>query len=975
MRNWHHELINVPQALALMPDTVRHGDNTLYIGVVENFLEFDPLVVDDNLERRFKVSEYRAANKSLYQNKQNFTRQVLDGKFTHDIKINYMLSKDDKSNYFSSHTTSVASIIAGVDYETSQPIGIKGIVPRCNLISAYKFQGMPMIASVNKMVKGNLDSYHHEKNIGYSSYFKFQDNIIPLAPGNASESQNNIAASIVNTSFSWPVRTNDVDASDYISRKTVDFIYSDLFAYGRNGKGILVISSAGNENIKITEANRYNALTKKPLLVSASKLVLGIPNDFNGNNPVFNEERAGYSNYGQRVDLCAPSSPAADFKEGDSFIYASANIKCGDVGANDNTYLFPDVNEINSSKVKLTGEIKGVFPGQAIEFGAQNSYFHELRHIKTTEFLTVNNQNFLNITLDKPVEFTKTKGSLSIVNTKAKVLVWKKDAERPQYTTNIVKVTDLRGFQNGQDVYIYPEADYNNGVQAKITNISFDTKKITVNTSLAVLPENLKIIPGQMKMKVKTIDEKGNFIVLDNINDIKYSFFSGQYVLVDDKYYNTLGKIGFKGDSQYNRGFIDHIGDNVIEAYKEIFIKSLSYGDFTSKFGGTSAASPIVCGVAAMLMSVNKTLNAAEIKHILKQTANKITGDNKYKLQDKINEYNYGYRINDYFGTGRVDASAAVAMVLNWANEPKPIMRLRHTPDGTPAGTVPDSPDIWIAPINSADTLIPDAQNKYNTLKTNQEQKIYVRVRNEGNRTSFKETDLRVLVAFTNEADPKFKFPDCWFHNTENLNMKTLLLDVKEVLPIEAGKDRVVVIQWKNLSDVWKKHNPEGKLRTFILAHIAPFDGPDVDLNDIKNNKNLSCREIIATPISINAIGANGKVDILNDHNQYELKVESQTTNKKFSFENYNIASADLDTMEFKFSLVNRTTNNVEQDVVFKKINGNWAMNTVPSNGWLQADMNISDSTLYTNYKNALLNYEFNFNNNDKEIRFNVTNA
>ena len=65
-------------------------------------------------------------------------------------------------------------------------------------------------------------------------------------------------------------------------------------------------------------------------------------------------------------------------------------------------------------------------------------------------------------------------------------------------------------------------------------------------------------------------------------------------------------------------------------------------------FGGTSAATPLASGVAALMLSRNPALTSDQIRTILRQTCQKI-GDDPYT--DGRNEH-YGY--------GRIDAQAAV---------------------------------------------------------------------------------------------------------------------------------------------------------------------------------------------------------------------------------------------------------------------------------------------------------------------------
>ncbi|MCT7949945.1 S8 family serine peptidase [Ancylothrix sp. C2] len=82
--------------------------------------------------------------------------------------------------------------------------------------------------------------------------------------------------------------------------------------------------------------------------------------------------------------------------------------------------------------------------------------------------------------------------------------------------------------------------------------------------------------------------------------------------------------------------------------------------DFTSDFGGTSSATPVVAGVAALILSVNPDLTAQQVKQILQSSADKIIDRDK----DPQLGFNYGtYDANGFsqwFGYGKVNAYKAV---------------------------------------------------------------------------------------------------------------------------------------------------------------------------------------------------------------------------------------------------------------------------------------------------------------------------
>jgi subtilisin family serine protease len=83
-------------------------------------------------------------------------------------------------------------------------------------------------------------------------------------------------------------------------------------------------------------------------------------------------------------------------------------------------------------------------------------------------------------------------------------------------------------------------------------------------------------------------------------------------------------------------------------------------GNFTSNFGGTSAATPVIAGVAALVLSVNPDLTAQQVKRILQETADKII-DLDPDPQLGLREGTYdGNGHSQWFGYGKVNAFLAV---------------------------------------------------------------------------------------------------------------------------------------------------------------------------------------------------------------------------------------------------------------------------------------------------------------------------
>ena len=81
---------------------------------------------------------------------------------------------------------------------------------------------------------------------------------------------------------------------------------------------------------------------------------------------------------------------------------------------------------------------------------------------------------------------------------------------------------------------------------------------------------------------------------------------------------------------------------------------------FTGRFGGTSSATPLVAGVAALVISANPELTATEVRRILEQTADKITVSQPDIVLGNTKGTYDGNGHSEWFGFGRVNANAAV---------------------------------------------------------------------------------------------------------------------------------------------------------------------------------------------------------------------------------------------------------------------------------------------------------------------------
>jgi len=121
-----------------------------------------------------------------------------------------------------------------------------------------------------------------------------------------------------------------------------------------------------------------------------------------------------------------------------------------------------------------------------------------------------------------------------------------------------------------------------------------------------------------------------------------------------------------------------------------------SSSDYTFSFGGTSSATPLAAGLAALILSVNSGLTSAEVRQIMMDTADKIDLAG--------GQYVNGH--SPWYGHGRINAHQAVALASGDSEDRLPEVLLmehrvnRPIPDfGEVEDTIPFPLDVAIKEI------------------------------------------------------------------------------------------------------------------------------------------------------------------------------------------------------------------------------------------------------------------------------------
>ena len=156
---------------------------------------------------------------------------------------------------------------------------------------------------------------------------------------------------------------------------------------------------------------------------------------------------------------------------------------------------------------------------------------------------------------------------------------------------------------------------------------------------------------------------------------------------------------------------------------------------YVDDFGGTSAAAPIVSGVAALLRQANPDLSWRDLKLILAASARKndaansgwVEGARKYGAGSATDRYHF----NHEYGFGMVDAEAAVDIARGWTNVP-PLESV----------SVASEAEVAIPPPSGS---IPQTVTTTLTLDTGIRFTEFVEVNTDFEHTSFRDMDIELV--------------------------------------------------------------------------------------------------------------------------------------------------------------------------------------------------------------------------------------
>ena len=114
--------------------------------------------------------------------------------------------------------------------------------------------------------------------------------------------------------------------------------------------------------------------------------------------------------------------------------------------------------------------------------------------------------------------------------------------------------------------------------------------------------------------------------------------------------------------------------------------------DYTSRFNGTSAATPIVSGVVALMLEANSQLGYRDVQEILALSARPVDAASSGWTTNGANTWNGGgFRVSHDYGFGLVDATAAVRLAETWTHQGTSANEVMVSAHAAPNSTIPDN--------------------------------------------------------------------------------------------------------------------------------------------------------------------------------------------------------------------------------------------------------------------------------------------
>ena len=283
-----------------------------------------------------------------------------------------------------------------------------------------------------------------------------------------------------------------------------------------------------------------------------------------------------------------------------------------------------------------------------------------------------------------------------------------------------------------------------------------------------------------------------------------------------------------------------------------------------SNFGGTSAATPMCAGVAALMLSANPDLSWVEVRRILRETASKIDAANADPIGRWVDVNGnistapgyLGPHYSRWYGLGRVDAEAAVQQALNLVgvnplNNIDTWIKENSIDVGDVPCSPPYSPDVWVRNFDPAIDN-PAQVTQHQSPIRGQDNWVYANVRNRGALDSY---DVYVRILITRWAGTQYVYPDDFIPTVQpstypvaTMAPGTYLIGEVHVGSIPAGGFVRINTKWRAdlipPASVVINGVAYSWADSCLLVDVSPHDGPTPTGPNTWDNNNLCQRNI-----------------------------------------------------------------------------------------------------------------------------------
>jgi len=287
--------------------------------------------------------------------------------------------------------------------------------------------------------------------------------------------------------------------------------------------------------------------------------------------------------------------------------------------------------------------------------------------------------------------------------------------------------------------------------------------------------------------------------------------------------------------------------------------------DYRNDFGGTSSATPLAAGAAALLLSAQPDLTWVEVREIMRQTAVRFNLDNADPVGRWLDRAGIPSALSgqpahfsQWYGHGRIDAAAAVRAASEYDFGRDLMVRdnLADTGSSPTVGAFWDSPDVWVRDVApgadiGAQPAAYAVPGPHRAPRPGQDNWVYVRVRNAGRHPSY---DAYVRVYLAHWPGLEFAYPTSFIPSNRPgqpvptpLVPGTYILGEAKISEIGAGADAVVTVRWPAamvppdsavIGGAAVRWNPS------LLVEVSPLDGPPRTGNHVWDSNNFAQKSV-----------------------------------------------------------------------------------------------------------------------------------